>query len=81
MDNIQREGLTPVDEAEQMAELMTEYVYNLYQLADALGKSPSSVLYKTITLNKLPVDIRDACRTNPSISKNTLLEVAKHPPW
>ncbi len=42
VDNLQREGLSPIDEAEQMAELMTEYVYNQYQLADALGKSPSS---------------------------------------
>ena len=42
VDNIQREGLSPVDEAEQMAERMAEYVFNQYQLADALGKSPSS---------------------------------------
>ena len=28
-------------------------------------------------LTKLPEDIRDACRTNPNISKETLLEVAK----
>ena len=42
-----------------MAALMTEYVYNQYQLADALGKSPSSVS-KTISLNKLPEEIRDA---------------------
>ena len=76
VDNLQREGLTPIDEAEQMAALMTEYVFNQYQLADALGKSQSSVS-RAIMLTKLPEDIRDACRTNPSISKNTLLEVAQ----
>ena len=76
VDNLQREGLTPVDEAEQMAALMTEYVFNQYQLADALGKSQASVS-TTIMLNKLPEDIRNACRTNPNIPKNTLLEVAR----
>ena len=76
VENLQREGLTPIDEAEQMAALMTEYVFNQYQLADALGKSQSSVS-TTVMLTKLPVDIRDACRTNPNIPKSTLLEVAK----
>ncbi len=30
-----------------------------------------------MTLNKLPEDVRNACRTNPNIPKATLLEVAK----
>ena len=59
-----------------MAGLMTEYVFNQYQLADALGKSQASVS-RAIMLTKLPEEIRDACRTNPNISKETLLEVAK----
>jgi ParB family chromosome partitioning protein len=76
VENLQRENLSPVDEAEQMAALMKEYVFNQYQLADALGKAQSDIS-KTMTLNKLPEDIRDACRTNPNIPKTTLLEVAK----
>ena len=76
VDNLQREGLNPVDEAEQMLSLMKEYVFNQYQLADALGKSQSDVS-KTMSLNKLPEDIRDACRTNPNIPKVALLEVAR----
>ena len=76
VENLQREGLSPVDEAEQMAALMKEYVFNQYQLADALGKAQSDIS-KTLTLNNLPEDIRDACRTNPNIPKTTLLEVAK----
>ena len=75
VDNLQREGLVPVDEAEQMALLMKEYVFNQYQLADALGKSQPDIS-RTMTLNNLPEDIRDACRTNPNIPKTTLLEVA-----
>jgi ParB family chromosome partitioning protein len=76
VDNLQREGLSPIDEAEQMAALMKEYVFNQYQLADALGKAQSDIS-RTMTLNKLPEDVRDACRTNPNIPKDTLLEVAK----
>jgi ParB family chromosome partitioning protein len=76
VDNLQREGLSPVDEAEQMAALMKEYVFNQYQLAEALGKSQAAVS-TTITLNKLPEDVRDACRTNPNIPKTMLLEAAK----
>ena len=76
VDNLQREGLTPVDEAEQMSLLMKEYVFNQYQLADALGKDQYSIS-KTITLNKLPEDVRSACRTNPNIPKSVLLDVAQ----
>ena len=76
VDNLQRENLAPVDEAEQMAALMKEYLFNQYQLADALGKAQSDIS-KTMTLNKLPEDIRNACRSNPNISRDTLLEVAR----
>ncbi len=76
VDNLQREDLSPVDEAEQMAALMKEYVFNQYQLADALGKAQPDIS-KTMTLNNLPEDVRDACRTNPNIPKAALLEVAK----
>ncbi|MEI7671446.1 MAG: ParB/RepB/Spo0J family partition protein [Deltaproteobacteria bacterium] len=76
VDNLQRECLPPVDEAEQMAALMKEYVFNQYQLADALGKSQPDIS-KMMTLNNLPEDVRDACRTNPNIPKETLLAVAR----
>jgi len=76
VENIQREGLTPIEEAEEMDGLMKEYVMNKYQLADALGKSKSSI-YDSLTLNKLPEDIRSASRSNPNIAKSLLLEVAR----
>lgn len=75
VDNLQRESLLPIDEAEQMSAMMKEYVINQYQLAESLGKGKSSVS-ETLTLNNLPIDIRDACRTNPNISKTFLLELA-----
>lgn len=76
VENIQREGLRPIDEAEEMAALMKEYVLNQYQLADSVGKSKATVS-EILTLNKLPEDIRDAARTNPNIPRSMLLDVAK----
>ena len=76
VENLQREGLRPIDEAEEMAALMEEYKLNQSQLAESLGKGQSSVS-ETMTLNRLPVDIRDACRTNPNIPKTELLKIAK----
>ncbi len=76
VDNLQREGLAPVDEAEQMDALMKEYTFNQYQLAEALGKGQSTVS-ETLTLNNLPEDIRSAARTNVNIPKSVLLDAAK----
>ncbi|HEY5497107.1 MAG TPA: ParB/RepB/Spo0J family partition protein, partial [Syntrophales bacterium] len=72
VDNLQREGLVPVDEAEQMDALMKEYSFSQNQLAEALGKGQSTVS-ETMTLNKLPEDIRSAVRTNANIPKSILL--------
>ena len=76
VENLQRESLTPIDEAEEMDALMKEYAFNQYQLAAALGKGQSSVS-ETLSLNRLPEDIRSASRTNPNIPKTMLLDVAK----
>jgi len=76
VENLQRENLLPIDEAEEMDALMKEYAFNQYQLADSLGK-PTSSVYETMTLIKLPEDIRDAVRGNPNIPKSLLLAAAK----
>ncbi len=76
VDNLQREGLLPVEEAEQMDALMKEYTFNQYQLADAMGKGQSTVS-ETLSLNKLPEDIRNSARTNANIPKSILIGVAK----
>lgn len=76
VENLQREGLSPVDEAEEMASLMEEYKLSQNQLADSLGKSQPSVS-TTLTLNRLPPDVREACRTNMTVPKSFLLDCAK----
>jgi len=76
VENLQRESLLPIDEAEEMAALMSEYSLNQTQLAEALGKGQPAVS-ETLSLNGLPEDIRGTCRTNPNIPKSFLLKVAK----
>ena len=76
VENIQREGLLPIEEAEEMDRLMGAYNLNQTQLAEAIGKDQPHVS-RTLTLNRLPDDIRNVCRTNPSFSKATLLDFAR----
>lgn len=75
VENILRENLTPVEEAEGMKLLMAEAGYNQYQLADMLGKTQSSVS-KILTINDLPEDILSQVRSNPNIPKTMLMDAA-----
>ncbi|MEI7638785.1 MAG: ParB/RepB/Spo0J family partition protein [Syntrophus sp. (in: bacteria)] len=75
VENILRENLTPVEEAEGMKVLMVEEGYNQNQLADMLGKTQSSVS-KTLTITNLPEDILNQARSNPNIPKTVLMEAA-----
>ena len=75
VENILRENLTPVEEAEGMKLLMAEEGYSQTQLAEMLGKTQSSVS-KTMTIANLPEDILAQVRGNPNIPKTMLLEAA-----
>jgi len=73
VENLLRENLTPVEEAEGMKLLMTEEGYNQNQLADMICKTQSSVS-KTLSIANLPEDILMQIRTNPNIPKTMLME-------
>jgi len=75
VENILRENLTPVEEAEGMKLLIAEEGYSQTQLAEMLGKTQSSVS-KTMTIANLPEDILAQVRGNPNIPKTMLLEAA-----
>lgn len=75
VENILRENLTPVEEAEGMKLLMAEEGYSQTQLAEMLGKTQSSVS-KTMAIANLPEDILAQVRGNPNIPKTMLLEAA-----
>jgi ParB family chromosome partitioning protein len=75
VENILRENLTPVEEAEGMKLLMIEEGYNQNQLAEMIGKTQSSVS-KTLAITNLPEDILSQARSNPNIPKTLLIEAA-----
>ncbi len=58
IENIQRDDLTPIEEAEGYQRLLNEFHYTQEQLAKSIGKSRSHVA-NTLRLNQLPKNIRD----------------------
>lgn len=76
IENVQREDLHPLEEAEAMQGLMDRHGYTQQKLAAVLGKARSTVT-NTLKLNELPDTIKDECRTVASASKSVLLEIAR----
>ena len=58
VENIQREDLNAIDEAEAYCKLIEQYSYTQMQLAEKFGKSRSYIA-NTIRLLKLPEDIKN----------------------
>ena len=75
VENLLRENLTPVEEAEALDRIMKECNYSQRQLSEMIGKS-QAVISQSITLTALPGNVRDQCRTNPNIPKTVLLDIA-----
>lgn len=77
IENIQREDLNPIEEAEGLARLKERYSYTDEDLASAIGKSRPTVT-NLLGITRLPQQIRDECLTsNIPVSKYVLIEVSK----
>ncbi|MFC1699180.1 ParB/RepB/Spo0J family partition protein [Candidatus Omnitrophota bacterium] len=63
IENIQREELNPLEEAQAYEQLITDFGYSQEKIAQALGKSASAVS-NTLRLLKLPQVIQTALRKN-----------------
>ena len=63
IENVQREGLNALEEAESYALLMKEFGLTQEQVADKVGKARSSVA-NTLRLNDLPLEVKDSLRKN-----------------
>lgn len=61
IENIQREDLNPIDEAEAYQRLIEKFKYTQEQLADGLGKSRSSIA-NSLRLNKLSEAVKQSIR-------------------
>ncbi|MEI6315602.1 MAG: ParB/RepB/Spo0J family partition protein, partial [Syntrophus sp. (in: bacteria)] len=76
IENVQRQDLTCIEEAEALKRLMDEEGYTQEQLSDVIGK-PRATINDSISLTKLPQDIRDECRGDRTVSKKKLVEIAR----
>jgi ParB family transcriptional regulator, chromosome partitioning protein len=76
VENLLRQDLTPIEEAEALQALMTEQNYTQDQLSAVIGKARTT-LCETLSLNKLPKGVRDDCRADRTISRATLIAIAR----
>ena len=63
IENLQREDLNPLEEAQAYQRLIAEFAYTQEALAQRIGKDRSSVA-NTIRLLKLPNEVQDAVERN-----------------
>lgn len=78
VENLQREDLAPIEEAEAYKILTHKYSYTHEQLAKKIGKT-RSVISETLSLNKLPESIKQECRARDIAPKKVLLQVVRQP--
>jgi len=76
VENLLRQDLTPVEEAEALQRLKDEQKYSDEQLGAIIGKARTT-LNEMLSLNKLPQEIRDECRGDRTINKSTLITIAR----
>ncbi len=76
VENLLRQDLTPVEESEALDRIMKDHGYKQEDLSQIIGKSLSTIS-ETLSLNRLPVEVRDECRNDLSVPKRTLVEIAK----
>ncbi|MFH0785929.1 MAG: ParB/RepB/Spo0J family partition protein [Pseudomonadota bacterium] len=75
IENLQRDDLKPIEEAEAYQKIIESHGYTQEQLSVVMGKARTTIT-EYLTLNKLPEEIKEDCRTL-AISKIVLLEIAK----
>jgi len=75
IENIQRENLSPLEEAEAYDLMINDYKYTQKELSKVIGKGRSTIA-EILSLNKLPAEVKKSCR-HADISKRTLIEIVK----
>jgi ParB family chromosome partitioning protein len=78
IENLQREDLNAVEEAEGLQALADKFKYTHEQLAGVVGKSRPTVT-EILSINRLPKPIREECRTSDIASKSLLLQLVRLP--
>lgn len=76
IENLQREDLNPIEEAEALALLKDQRGYTHADLAKVVGKARNTVT-EILRVNTLPEAIKEECRTSDIASKSVLIELAR----
>jgi ParB family chromosome partitioning protein len=76
IENLQRENLHPLEEAEALLRLKTIKEYTDQELAHVIGKSRKAV-NESLLLTQLPESIKAEWRTSATASKSQLLQVLR----
>ena len=78
IENIQRENLNPLEEAEALERMMARYHYTQEELGKVIGKAQNTVS-EALQLNALPPFIKDDYRTSDTraVSKSALVELTR----
>jgi len=76
IENLQREDLAPIEEAEALQRLATDYRHTHEDLARVMGKARSTIT-EILSLNRLPETIKDQCRSSSKYPRRLLVELAR----
>jgi ParB family transcriptional regulator, chromosome partitioning protein len=76
IENLQRESLTPIEEAEALLRLKEKYNYTQEELAKSIGKARTTVT-NLLKLNTLPKRIRKECSMSNIANRSFLMELAR----
>ena len=78
IENIQREDLDPLEEAEAMARMMERYSYTQEELGRVIGKAQNTVS-EILRLTSLPERIKQEYRTSDTgqVSKSLLIAISR----
>jgi ParB family chromosome partitioning protein len=76
IENLQREDLTPLEEALGMAALIRDQQYTHAEVADLVHKSRPHVS-NTLALTRLPKEIQEEYSADPTVSRDILITVAR----
>ncbi len=76
IENLQREDLSPFEEAAGYQRLIDEFGYTQEQVSERVGKARSTVA-NTLALGKLPEQIKTEVAATNRVSKSVLLEIAR----
>lgn len=78
IENLQREDLKPIEEAEALWRMVREHGYTHEQLARVIGKARTTIT-EALSLVRLPETIKEECRRADSYPRRLLVEIAKLP--